>query len=251
VSTSKLVVVVGDVRAQVRDGQDFSALIGSVARELLAEPDVQQTLQRAVELAAEHLTSGDLNGEVYASVSLVRERRQIETAASSDERATRADQLQYQLKQGPCLDAIWERETFQIDDLTTDERYPEWSRRVVRDTGIRSSLSFQLFTSGDSLGALNLYSPEAGGFDAEDRAEGLMFAAHAAVALKSAQTEEQLRSAIASRTVLGQAQGILMERYKISPEKSFEVLRRVSQDSNVKVRDVAQRLVETGETPGR
>ena len=78
-----------------------------------------------------------------------------------------------------------------------------------------------------------------------------MFAAHAAVALASAQTEEQLRSAIASRTLLGQAQGILMERYRLTPEKSFEVLRRVSQDSNVKVRDVAQRLVETGETPGR
>ena len=78
-----------------------------------------------------------------------------------------------------------------------------------------------------------------------------MFAAHAAVALASAQTEEQLRSAIASRTVLGQAQGILMERYRLTPEKAFEVLRRVSQDGNVKVRDVAQRLVETGETPGR
>jgi transcriptional regulator with GAF, ATPase, and Fis domain len=249
VSTGKLVVVVGDVRGQVPDGQEFSALLGSVARELLAEPDVQQTLQRAVELAAEHLTSGDRNGEVYASVSLVRERRQIETAASSDERATRADQLQYELKQGPCLDAIWEHETFQIQDLTTDQRYPEWSRRVVQDTGIRSSLSFQLFASGDSLGALNLYSPEVAGFNEEDRVEGLMFAAHAAVALKSAQTEEQLRSAITTRTLIGQAQGILMERYKIPPDRAFEVLRRVSQHVHVKLR--ALHLVETGETPGR
>ena len=108
-----------------------------------------------------------------------------------------------------------------------------------------------MFTTGDSLGALNLYSLEVGGFDGQDRAAGLMFAAHAAVALRSAQTEEQLRSAIASRTVLGQAQGILMERYKLSAERSFEVLRRVSQDANVKLRDVAQRLVDTGETPGR
>jgi AmiR/NasT family two-component response regulator len=122
---------------------------------------------------------------------------------------------------------------------------------VPRDTGICSSLSFQLFTSGDSLGALNLYCPYPHGFDAEDRAEGLTLAAHAAVALASAQTEEKLRSAIGNRTVLGQAQGILMERCKISPEKSFEVLRRVSQDGNVKVRDVAQHLVETGQTPGR
>ena len=198
-----------------------------------------------------HLAAGHLVGEVYASVSLARGRRLVETVASSDERATRADQLQYELGQGPCLDAIWERETFQIQDLATDERYPEWSRRVARDTGIRSSLSFQLFTSGDSLGALNLYCPEVAGFAEDDRVEGLMFAAHAAVALKSAQTEEQLRSAITTRTLIGQAQGILMERYKLPPERSFEVLRRVSQAGNVKIRDVAQRLVETGETPSR
>jgi GAF domain-containing protein len=243
--------VVGRVGGPLGEGRDFSALLGSVARELLAEPDVQQTLQRAVEMAAEHLAAGYFVGEVYASVSLVRNRRRVETEASSDERATRADQLQYELKQGPCLDAIWERETFQIDDLTTDERYPEWSRRVVADTGIRSSLSFQLFTSGDSLGALNLYSPEVAGFNEEDRVEGLMFAAHAAVALKSAQTEEQLRSAITTRTLIGQAQGILMERYKIPPDRAFEVLRRVSHHVHVKLRDVALHLVETGETPGR
>jgi hypothetical protein len=90
----------------VREGRDFSALIGTVARELVAEVDVQQTLQRTVELAAVHLAAGHLVGEVYASVSLVRERRRVETVASSDERATRADALQYELKQGPCLDAI-------------------------------------------------------------------------------------------------------------------------------------------------
>ncbi len=235
----------------MREGRDFSALIGTVARGLLAEPDVQQTLQRAVQLAAEHLAAGHAGGEVYASVAVVRNRRRVETEASSDERATRADAMQYELGQGPCLDAIWVQETFQIQDLATEARYPQWSRRVVRDTGIRSSLSFQLFTSGESLGALNLYCPHPHGFDEEDRAEGLMFAAHAAVALASAQTEEQLRSAIASRTILGQAQGILMERYKITPEKSFEILRRVSQDISLKVRDVARRLVETGETPGR
>ena len=250
-STGKLSVVVGGVRAQVRDGQDFSALLGSVARELLAEPDVQQTLQRAVELAAEHLTTGHLNGEGYASVSLVRDRRQIETSASSHERATRADQLQYELKQGPCLDAIWEHETFQIEDFTTEARYPTWSRLVAEDTGIRSSLSFQLFTSRDSLGGLNLYSPHPRGFDEQDRAEGLVFAAHAAVALHSAQTEEQLRSAITAGTPIGAAQGVLVERHKMTPERAFEILRRVSHDSNVKVRVVAQRLIDTGETPGR
>ncbi len=82
--------------------RDFDKRLAAIARELVHEPDMQHTLQRIVELAA-----ANLDGEVYASVSLVRQRRQVDTPASSDERATRADQLQYETSQGPCLDAIW------------------------------------------------------------------------------------------------------------------------------------------------
>jgi GAF domain-containing protein len=225
------------------EDRDFSEQVARVARELLAEPDVQHTLQRAVDLAAEHLA-----GKVYASVSIVYPRRRVETPAASDDRAVRADQLQYELGDGPCLDAIWQHDTFQIDDLATDERYRQWSRRTAEETGIRSSISFQLVTSGDSLGALNIYSPEVGAFSADDRADGQMFAAQAAIALQSAQTEEGLRAALESRNLIGQAQGILMERYKITSGRAFEVLRRISQDTNVKVTQVAKRLIETGDT---
>jgi AmiR/NasT family two-component response regulator len=89
------------------------------------------------------------------------------------------------------------------------------------------------------------------GFDAETRGEGLAFAAQAAVALHSAQHEQHLRAAMATRNLIGQAQGILMERYKVTAEQAFAVLARASQESNVKLRDVAQRLIDTGETPGR
>ena len=89
------------------------------------------------------LTAANLDGEVYASVSMLRQRRQVDTPAASDERATRADQPQYETSQGPCLDAIWEQDPFQIDDMTTEQRYPDWARRDA-DTGIRSSLSLQL-----------------------------------------------------------------------------------------------------------
>ena len=121
-STGKLVVVV-DVRGQGRDGQDFSALLGSVARELLAEPDVQQTVQRAVELAAEHLTSGGLSGEVYASVSLVREHRQIETSASSDERAAPRSAGQLPI-QAP-------RRRFEPENWVPTMKSPQGARRSV------------------------------------------------------------------------------------------------------------------------
>ena len=108
-----------------------------------------------------------------------------------------------------------------------------------------------MFTNADSLGALNLYSPRPQAFDPETRGEGLAFAAPAAVALRSAQTEQHLRAAMATRNLIGQTQGILMERYKMTAEQAFAVLSRISQQSNVKLRDVAQRLIDTGETPGR
>jgi len=234
--------------AMVSEDRDFDARLASLARERLNEPDVQHTVQRVVDAAA-----ANLDGDVWASVSLVKERREVETPAVSDDRAGRADQLQYELGQGPCLDAIWEQETFQIDDMTTSEHYPRWSRAVAQETGIRSSLSLQLFTDAEqnSLGALNLYSPQLRAFDAETRGEGLAFAAQAAVALRSAQTEQHLRTAMATRTLIGQAQGILMERLKITPDQAFAVLSRVSQERNEKLREVARRLVETGEIPGR
>jgi len=224
----------------------FEERLAAIARDLLNEPDVQRTLQAVVEAAA-----ANLDGQVWASVSLVTRRREVETPASSDDRAVRADQLQYELEEGPCLDAIWEHETFQIDDMTADEHYPRWSGAVAEQTGIRSSLSLQLFTDEErnSLGALNLYSPDAAAFDAETRGEGLAFAAQAAVALHSAQTEQHLRTAMATRTMIGQATGILMERLKITPDQAFAVLSRASQERNEKVRDVARRLVETGELP--
>ena len=147
--------------------RDFDERLAAIARKLVNEPDMEDTLQRIVELAAAHL-----DGEVYASVSLVQQRREVQTPASSDERATRADQLQYELGEGPCLDAIWAQDTFQIDDMTTEQRYPDWARRVVEQTGIRSSLSLQLFTNEDSLGALNLYSPQPEAFDRRPAVRG-------------------------------------------------------------------------------
>jgi GAF domain-containing protein len=230
----------------VSEPRNFDERLAAIARDLLNEPDVQQTLQRVVEAAA-----ANLGPEVWASVSLVRQRREVDTPATSDDRAAHADRLQYELGEGPCLDAIWEQETFQIDDMTTDEHYPRWSAAVAEQTGIRSSLSLQLYTDENqkSLGGLNLYSPRPGAFDAHTRGEALAFAAQAAVAVTSARTEEHLRSALSTRTLIGQAQGILMERLKLTPDQAFAVLSRLSQQSNVKLREIARRLVETGEIP--
>ena len=227
------------------DQESFNERLAAIARALLHEPDVQATLKRTVTDAA-----SSLNGALYASVTLVLQRRQVETPVYTDDRALRADQLQYEIGEGPCLDAVWEQDTFHIQDMTSEPRYGEWSRRVAAETGIRSSLSLQLFTDPEaavSLGSLNLYSPRPRSFDPDTRAEATALAAHAAIALESAQTEAHLRSGLVTRTVIGQAEGILMERLKISADQAFALLSRVSQQSNVKLRDVARNLVEVGE----
>jgi len=120
----------------VTEQDSFNVRLAAIARALLHEPDVQATLKRTVADAA-----ATLDGALYASVSLVLHRRQVETPVYTDDRALWTDQLQYELGQGPCLDAVWEQDTFGIDDLSTEPRYGEWGRRVVAETGIRSSLS--------------------------------------------------------------------------------------------------------------
>ena len=107
-----------------------------------------------------------------------------------------------------------------------------------------------MFTNEGSLGALNLYAPQPEAFAAQTRGEGLALATQAAVALHNARDKEDLRVAMATRNLIGQAQGILIERFKMTAEQAFAALSRISQQSNVKLRDMAQRLIDTGETPG-
>jgi transcriptional regulator with GAF, ATPase, and Fis domain len=219
--------------------QEFTQVMADMARTLRAQPDLQTTLQATVELAARLLQG---RGEV--SISLVR-KDSVETAASTGERATLADRLQYELGEGPCVDAAWRHETFQIEDLEHDENYPQWSPRVAKQTGFHGVVAYQLFTSADTLGALNVYTENRRPYEAVDRAEGLWLATHAAIALQGARTEEQLSSALLTRNMIGQAQGILMERFQLSAARAFEFLTRTSQTSNTKLTVIAQRVIDT------
>jgi GAF domain-containing protein len=231
----------------VTEQDGFNERLAAIARALLHEPDVPATLKRTVDDAV-----ATLDGGLYASVSLVLQRRLVETPVYTDERALWTDQVPYELGQGPCLDAVWRQDTFAIDDLATEPLCGDWSRRVVAGTGIRSGLSLQLFTDPEaavSRGALNLYAPRPRSFDPDTRAEAVALAAHAAIALERAQTEAHLRSGLVTRTVIGQAEGILMERLRITADQAFGVLSRLSQHRNVKLRDVARNLVETGQIP--
>ncbi|WP_232807111.1 GAF and ANTAR domain-containing protein [Geodermatophilus chilensis] len=156
--------------------------------------------------------------------------------------------MQERLQEGPCLDAVWEEETVRVEDMRTETRWPRFAAGAV-ELGALSSLSFQLFVEGDGLGALNLYAREPHAFGEESEDVGLVLAAHAAVALAGAQQEQNLRRAVGNRDLIGQAKGILMERYRLTADQAFQVLARVSQQTNRKLVDVAEELTQTGAVP--
>lgn len=209
-----------------------------IARTLLAEGDVQQTLQKICDLAVETVDGCD-----HAGISFLKGKK-VDTPAASDDVPRAVDAIQYETGEGPCLDAIREHEVFESGDLGRESRWPNFAARAQRETGITSMLCFRLFVEGDTLGALNLYSKAADAFGEDSRTVGLVFAAHAAVALSSAMHEEQMEEALQSRDLIGQAKGMLMAREGVTADQAFDMLRRASQRLNVKLRDIALSMVD-------
>jgi GAF domain-containing protein len=224
---------------------DLHTQLAEASRELHAEPDTQETLERSVLLATDLIPNCD-----HAGISMVHRNRTIDTPAASDQMARRGDELQYALDEGPCLDAIWHYDTVISANLAEEDRWTRWAPRVAAELNVRSMLCLRLFTSAELVGALNLYSKEIDAFDEDDAYTGTYLAAQIAVAIAEERQTESLRISALNRTIIGQAQGILMERYNIDPEKAFNVLRRVSQDNNIKLIRVADELVRTRRTPG-
>jgi GAF domain-containing protein len=137
-----------------------------------------------------------------------------------------------------------------VPDLAAEHRWPRFTRRAA-GLAIASMLAVQLFVRGDDLGALNLFGAGPNAFDEESEHVALLFAAHAAVALAGAQAQEQLREAMGTRAVIGQAQGILMERFCIDDNRAFALLVRASQEGNRKLRDIAADVVQGRRLPPR
>ena len=146
--------------------------------------------------------------------------------------------------EGPCVEAALDELIVRTDDFRSEDRWPNYSAAVV-EIGVLSGLSFKLYTSDRTAGALNLFSFKVHAFDAEDETTGVVLAAHAAAAILASRQGEQLQSALSTRDRIGQAKGIIMERFGIDDVQAFEMLRRLSQDSNTRLIDVAQRVIDT------
>lgn len=187
-------------------------------------------------------------GAQHASLSSIRRRREVSTRAATDDVSRRLDEAQYESGQGPCLSALYEQKTVRLTDMRAELRWPEFTRRAVA-IGAGSMLAVQLFVEEEDLGALNLSNDAPDAFDDESEHVALLVASHAAVAMVGAQERERLRQAISSREVIGQATGVLIERFKATPEEAFLLLVRASQHTNRKLRDVADELVRVGTLP--
>ena len=189
-----------------------------------------------------------------ASVTLS-ERAGYRTAVSTNPAATAVDQAQYQVNEGPCLDAVDAPMVYA--QSFPDERWPSLAARPT-ESGVQSALSYHLAAASSGTdsggGSLNSYGVIPDAFNDTAQEIGFILAAHASVAARAVDERSTLQSlgrdlqqALLSRDVVGQAKGILMERLKITPEDAFDLLRRSSQHLNVKLREVARGLAETGE----
>jgi GAF domain-containing protein len=184
----------------------------------------------------------------YAGVIFVHSKDNIETAEATDPVVAKLDAMQMEVGEGPDVSVLADRLSVIVSDTTTESRWPNWAARVS-ETGIRSLLSVRMYTDDQTIGTLNAYSLKPDAFDVDDQAVAHVLARHAAVALGTARKIENLWQAVDARKRIGQAQGILMERFELTADQAFAVLLRYSQDNNVKLRVVADRLVETRELP--
>lgn len=210
--------------------------LAQLAITLHDEPTVDETVDRVLEYAVRAL------GCDYAGVIFVHARSRVETAAATDPLIEKLDLIQLECGEGPDLDVLDGLVGIHVSDTDTETRWPNWAKRVS-SFGIRSLISVRLYTSATTVGTLNLYNREPNLFTVEDEQVAHLLARHAAVALAAARTTENLWQAVDARKLIGQAQGILMERYSLNADQAFAVLMRYSQQKNVKLRDVANNLV--------
>jgi GAF domain-containing protein len=227
---------------------ELAADVEAVAGLVLSSGTVEGTLRQVVGAAVSTIDGCDSAGVFVLDGQAVR------TVAHSDDTVLDLDRRQQETSEGPCLAALADRAVVYVGDLADDDRYPRFASAAT-DSGIRTVLAYPLVADG-MQGALNLYGRVPNAVGAIDRAKGAILAVLAGVAIGAASQRQEdqahnldLEQALISREVIGQAQGILMERERINADQAFDILRRASQHLNQKLRDVAQSLVDTGESP--
>jgi GAF domain-containing protein len=211
--------------------------MAEVARVVTQSASLEDVLTNIVFSAARNIP-----GVEHAGIALA-DRQGVSTAASTGTLVEAVDRLQYELGEGPCIDALRGDSQGLVNDLARDRRWTRYGPQAA-DLGVGSQLSVELYREKGTCAALNLYSTKTWGLTEETTEMAAIFAIFAAAALGKAVTESQLTEALQSRKIIGQAIGIVMERYQLDEQRAFAFLSRLSQTSNVKLRTVASDLVQ-------
>ncbi|MFJ6094719.1 GAF and ANTAR domain-containing protein [Williamsia muralis] len=219
----------------------LSAQMADVARLLRSESKDTESILHAISKSAVE----SVPGAEYASVTLVTGKGQVQTPVMIGDLAGKSDELQQELGEGPCIRSALSEETVRIDDMATDSRWPAFAAGA-NELGIKSMICFCLYIENENFGALNLHSSTPNAFNDESVSIGSLFAAHAAIAFSAVRERDQIRAALTNRDIIGQAKGMIMERYGLDPDEAFRLLARLSQDANVKLAEIALQVVTAG-----
>ncbi|MEE2034866.1 ANTAR domain-containing protein [Rhodococcus chondri] len=219
---------------------ELSRQIALLAREFFVPDDLDRTLGGITAAAAELIAVAD-----GIDITLLTGPEKFRSVAATTPLASTLDALQIELGQGPCLDVVTADPIIRVQDMRTETRWPAYAPAAV-EAGVFSCLSVRLYTHRDDVGALNLFSHAADAFGAGDEALADILATQAAAALTAARIHEQLTSALCSRDIIGQAKGIIMERFGVDAAHAFEMLRRMSQNRNIPLVEIATRLIASG-----
>jgi hypothetical protein len=235
-------------RTAATSSTHLAAAFAEIACYFVASESFDDVLTRIVEAAVATVSGCELS-----SITLREADGRLRTPVMTDEDALAVDREQYETREGPCLDAL--DEAVVLVGALPDARWPELGERPV-EAGVHAVSSYRIDLGDDRRGSLNAYGRTPGAFDDHAVGFGLILAAHGSAAVRfvaaregADRIEAHLTTALASREVIGEAKGILMERLRVTPEEAFDILRRSSQHLNVKRREVALRLTETGEIP--
>jgi GAF domain-containing protein len=189
-----------------------------------------------------------IDGVQSADVLLISGADLFQSVAATSQLAVDMDGVQRRFGEGPCLDAAAGNTVVLCNDLREDRRWPRFTEAALA-AGVHSLLSFQLYTHNARKGALNLFGSKPDVFTPEVEAVGAMLATHAATALIADDVRLQFQSGLASRDIIGQAKGMIMERFNVDAVRAFELLIRLSQNSNTRLAKVAEEIVSRGPEP--
>jgi GAF domain-containing protein len=218
---------------------ELAVRMADLARTLSGDRTLDEVLAEVTAAALELIAGVDTAG-----ILLIKPRGGFDSLATTSEVPRQLDILQMTFDEGPCVQAALAETIVRTDDFRTETRWLQYSPAAV-EIGVLSGMSLKLYTGDRTAGALNLFGFQPNHWKADDESIGTVLAAHAAAAIIATQQEQQLQAALLTRDRIGQAKGILMERFGVDDVRAFEMLRRLSQEENVKLVTLTDRVIDT------